>query len=204
MMSSMPVAGVVWQTIHYLVGLRRLGYDVYYVEAGGNQPSAMLLEGAPASGKELSSDGDRVAAACSFIARVMNRFDLGGKWALHEVYGGRVHGMSDSELSALYREAALIINLHGGTIPRPEHYATGRLVYLETDPVALQIELYDGLQRTIDFLEPHCAFFTFGENYGHPDCKLPVSERFHFRPTRQPVVTDFWQTGAAPDPASAF
>src|SRR5712691_1354798 len=194
MMSSMPVAGVVWQTIHYLVGLRQLGYDVYYVEAGGNQPSAMLLEGATCSGKELSSDGDRVVAACSFIARVMNRFELGGKWALHEVYGGRVHGMSDSELSALYREAALIINLHGGTIPRPEHYATRRLVYLETDPVSLQIE----------FLDAHCAFFTFGENYGRPDCKLPVSDRFAFKPTRQPVVMEFWENAANVRSPSTF
>src|SRR5262249_14955632 len=39
----------------------------------------------------------------------------------------------------------------------------------------------------------HCAFFTFGENYGRLDCKLPVSERFTFRPTRQPVVLDFWE-----------
>ena len=33
MMSRMPVAGVVWQTMQYLVGFERLGYDVYYVEA---------------------------------------------------------------------------------------------------------------------------------------------------------------------------
>ena len=26
--------------------------------------------------------------------------------------------------------ATLIVNLHGGTLPLPEHYATGRLVYL--------------------------------------------------------------------------
>jgi len=27
MMSKIPVAGVVWQTVHYLVGLERLGFD---------------------------------------------------------------------------------------------------------------------------------------------------------------------------------
>jgi GT2 family glycosyltransferase len=68
--------------------------------------------------------------------------------------------------------------------------------------VQLQIELHDGLQQTIDFLEAHCAFFTFGENYGRPDCKLPVSERFAFHPTRQPVVIDFWKDrGHAPGDA---
>jgi hypothetical protein len=193
MMTSMPVAGVVWQTVHYLVGLRRLGYDAYYVEAGGNNPSAMLLEDWNVPGG--AGEGERVSAACAFLERVMGRFDFTRRWALHEVYAGRVHGLSDSELSALYREAALIINLHGGTLPRPEHYATGRLVYLETDPVALQVELDQGVRATMDFLDAHCAFFTFGENYGRPDCGLPVSDRYTFRPTRQPVVMDFWEGG---------
>ena len=106
--------------------------------------------------------------------------------------------MSKSELRRLYSSAELIVNLHGGTQPRPEHYETGRLVYLETDPVQLQIELHDEHQDTLDFLEPHVAFFTFGENYGRPGCGLPVSDRFTFHPTRQPVVTDFW-LGAGSD-----
>ena len=47
-------------------------------------------------------------------------------------------------------------------------------------------------RTTLEFLEPHVAFFTFGENYGKPGCGLPVDERFRFMPTRQPVVLDFW------------
>lgn len=38
MMSRMPVAGVVWQTLHYLLGFQRLGYEVYYVETHGTPP----------------------------------------------------------------------------------------------------------------------------------------------------------------------
>src|SRR6478672_11300363 len=30
-----PLAGVTWQFLHYLIGLRRLGYDPYYVEDSG-------------------------------------------------------------------------------------------------------------------------------------------------------------------------
>ena len=36
-----------------------------------------------------------------------------------------------------------------------------------------------------------------GENYGNPDCGVPVSDRFEFKPTRQPVVMDFWEPFAA-------
>ena len=183
MMSRKPVAGVIWQTIHYLLGFRRLGYDVYYVEAHGCAP-VMLMQG--------GDDGSARAAA--FIAGVMRCFDLDDRWAFHALHAdGRCYGLGEKQLRQLYSSAALIVNLHGGTQPLPEHTATGRLVYLETDPVAPQIELYDNLQWTIDFLKQHCAYFTFGENYGNPDCKLPISERFNFRPTRQPVVLDFWQ-----------
>ena len=31
---------------------------------------------------------------------------------------------------------------------------------------------------TFELLEPHVAFFTWAENYGSPDCRLPVSDRF--------------------------
>ena len=87
----------------------------------------------------------------------------------------------------------MLVNMHGGTEPRPELYATDRLVYLETDPVQLQTELHDGVQATLDFLEPHCAFFSYAENYGNPDCGLPFQDRFPLHPTRQPVIMDFWQ-----------
>ena len=184
MMTKMPVGGVIWQNVHYLVGLERLGCEVYYVEAHARTPSMFVAH--------EGEDGSEKAAA--FIDRVMRRFDLGDRWAFHALHAdGRCFGLSDTRLRALYAEADIIINLHGGTIPLPEHYATGRLVYLETDPVQLQIEIYESHQTTIDFLAPHSAFFTFGENIGHPDCGLPVSARFDFQPTRQPVVIDFWR-----------
>ena len=94
--------------------------------------------------------------------------------------------------SQFYRLAALIINLHGGTRPLEEHMAVGTLIYIETDPVTLQIELEEGWEDTIRMLEPHAAFFTFAENLGHPSCRLPVTDRFDFRPTRQPVLLDRW------------
>ena len=30
-----PVAGIVWLTMQYVLGFRRLGYDCYYVESHG-------------------------------------------------------------------------------------------------------------------------------------------------------------------------
>ena len=42
MITKMPVGGVVWQVVHYLEGLRRLGYDPYYVEAHARTPSLFM------------------------------------------------------------------------------------------------------------------------------------------------------------------
>jgi hypothetical protein len=72
--------------------------------------------------------------------------------------------------------------------------ATGRLVYLGTDPVVREIELHQELPETIELFEQHAAVFTWGENYGRPDCGIPVSTRFQFLPTRQPVVMGLWES----------
>ncbi len=183
MMTKIPVAGVVWQTLHYLVGLERLGFETYYVEAHARTPSMLM--------KHADDDGSQRAA--SFIANTLGRFGFGDRWAFQALHAdGRCYGLSQERLDRLFGSAELIINLHGGTEPRTEHFATNRLVYLETDPVEVEIQLAQDRQETIDYLRPHLAFFTFGENYGRPGCALPVTELFDFRPTRQPVVIDFW------------
>jgi hypothetical protein len=187
MMTRIPVAGAVWGTLQYLIGFRRLGYDVYYVEAHARTPS-MLME---------HDDDDSSALAVAFLDKVMRRFDLGDKWAFHALHDdNRCYGLSDTQLRQLYRDAALLINYHGGTVPLPEHSATGRLIYLETDPVELEIELYNNDPQTIAFLEPHVAFFTWGLNYGNPDCRVPLPERFRFRPSPPAVVPELWQPHA--------
>ena len=35
---QMPLAGIAWQAMHYLVGLEQLGYRCWYVEDGGANP----------------------------------------------------------------------------------------------------------------------------------------------------------------------
>jgi GT2 family glycosyltransferase len=182
-LSHFPVAGVAWQTIHYLVGFQRLGYDVYYVEAHGCTPSKLM--------QSESDDGALRAAA--YIGDIMRQFDLDGRWAYHAIYESRCFGMRESELRELYRSAALLINLHGSHLPLEELTASNRLVYLGTDPVDIEIDVHQGKREALDYLAPHCAFFTYGENLGRPDCQVPEPEPFQFRPTRQPVVMDLWE-----------
>src|SRR5215470_5088978 len=102
-LSHFPVAGVAWQTIHYLIGFQRLGYDVYYVEAHGCTPGKLML----------SETDDGPARAASYIAGIVERFDLAHQWAYHARSEDRYFGLSALQLKDLYQSAALIINLHG-------------------------------------------------------------------------------------------
>jgi GT2 family glycosyltransferase len=191
-LSHFPVAGVAWQTIHYLVGFQRLGYEVYYVEAHGCTPSKLMQ----------SETDDGASRAAAYIEQIMRRVGLEHSWAYHSVYDDRFFGLSELQLKELYRSAGLIINLHGSHLPKPELAGTGRLVYLETDPVDAEIDLFHQKAETLDYLSPHCAFFTYGENLGKPDCLVPSPERFKFLPTRQPIVMDFWDD--TPGPGTCF
>ncbi len=183
-----PVAGIVWLTMQYVLGFRRLGYDCYYVECHGGTPRAFMTNG---------DDGTTGAAA--FLARLMARFDLSDRWAFQRTPGGRdCYGLTPHQLDRLYASAALIVNLHGATVPRPEHARTGRLIYIGTDPVLLEVQLHEGSQAAHDFLEPHAALFTWAANHGAPGCLLPVVNGFRFQPTRQPLLLDVWDGGAAP------
>jgi hypothetical protein len=188
MVTKMPVPGVLWQAVHYLVGFRRLGYEVLYVEDHGRSPSMFV------GPDDLGS-----ARAASFLHRFLSRFDLGDRWAFRALHDdGRTFGRSEAQLLAAYASAELILNLHGGTRPRSEHTQGDRLVYIGTDPVQIEIELWQGRRETFEFLDAHCAIFTFAENYGRPGCGLPLTDRYAFRPTRQPVVLDFWDNDRTP------
>jgi hypothetical protein len=194
-MTKMPVAGIVFITVQYLLGLKRLGCDVVYAEAESRWP-AMLMQG-PAD--------DAWVRAAGFIDATMRRFDLGAdRWSLLAIdEQDRYFGLSRERLERELRDADFVFNLHGGTLPRPEHYASGRLVYVGTDPVEREVDVFNGESWIIEYLDRHCAFFTWGENHGAPDCLVPVSDRFHFVPTRQPIVMDLWQPFSA-GPADTF
>jgi ATP-binding cassette, subfamily B, bacterial len=192
MLTKIPVGGVAWLVRHYAAGFERLGYEVYYVEAHARTPSMFM--------SHEGDDGSEKAAA--YIGRLAERFGLQGRWAyqaLHE--SGRCYGMSETQLDHLYRDAALIVNMHGGTLPLPEHAATDRLVFLGTDPVEVELEIHRGEEQALEFLDQHTAYFTWGLNYGNPDCKLPWAQRYPFVPSPPPVVLDFWSNDVVPDGA---
>jgi len=194
MLTKIPVAGPAWLLVHYMEAFRRLGYDPWYVEAHARTPSMFMR----------TPDDDGSARAAAFVSRVLGKFGFGDRWAFHALHdGGRVYGLSEARLRRLYRSAELLVNLHGGTVPQPEHSQGGRLIYLETDPVELEVELDEGRAEAWSFVEPHVAFFTWGLNYGAADCRVPMPRGIDFVPSPPPVLLDQWSTHRKP-PAGPF
>jgi hypothetical protein len=184
MMGRTPFAGVAWQVLHYLEGFRRLGYDVYYFEDTGDWP--------------YDPEQNTITSDCryttAFIGRLMAWCGMPDRWAYRaEAQNGRVYGLPEARVAQLFREAAALVNLTGATVLREEYLRVPVRIYLETDPVLPQIEIAQGRRFTIDLLNAHTHYFTYGENLGAPDCDVPTTH-FRYQPTRQPIILDWWES----------
>ncbi len=179
-----PLAGVTYQFLHYLIALRRLGYDPYYVEDSARWIYDPRLN-------DISGDASGNVAA---VAPQLEKFGFGGRWCFRGCYeGGQCYGMSERELTELYREADVLLNVTGSQELREEHLRVKRRLYIESDPFPVQVRAAGGDPKTVEQLSMHHVLFSFGENLGAADCSAPRSS-FSFLPTRQPVVLDLWQT----------
>jgi hypothetical protein len=177
-----PLAGVTYQFLHYLLGLRRLGYDPYYVEDSGR----WVYD--PAR-NDLSPDAESNVRA---VVKTLDAHGFHDRWAFRGNYpGGRCYGMSEQQILTLYREADAFLNVTGAQEIREEHLLCKRRIYVESDPFGSQVKLANGDATTAQMLAAHDRHFTFGENVGAPDCDVPTGP-YRWLPTRQPVAMDLW------------
>jgi len=180
-----PLAGVTYQFLHYLLGLRRLGYDPYYIEDSGRWIYDPRLN-------EFSPD---VTGNLDLVVPVLQAHGFGDRWAFRGNYpDGRCYGLTEAEILQLYREADAFLNVTGAQEIREEHLGVKRRIYVESDPFASQVKVASGDRGMIEMLAAHDVHFSFGENLGAPDCQIPM-EQFRWLPTRQPVAVELWDQG---------
>jgi hypothetical protein len=188
-MGSCPIAGVIWQHIHYIVGLQRLGHEVYYVEDSARLPY----------NPETFEVNDEYDYAAKLLARLASEFGFEGRWGFCARYLPRnpAVGLSLKRIRQLYREADAILNICGTQEFNEDLLRSERILYIESDPGVEQIKIDKRVRSTIKYLRRHHALFTFGENVGGKDFPVPL-HHFKWWPTRQPVVTDLWKTNRPP------
>jgi hypothetical protein len=184
-MGSMPIAGVIWQHIHYVVGLQRLGCDVYYIEDSARLPYNPQTF-------EVNNEFDYAAHV---LDRLSQEFGFRSRWGFCARYLPRTPtaGLPLKRIQQLYREADAILNICGAQELNDDLLASDRILYIESDPGVEQIKIDKRVKSTVDYLRRHHALFTFGENIGTKSFPVPT-HGFKWLPTRQPVVTDLWKS----------
>jgi hypothetical protein len=183
-MGSMPIAGVIWQHIHYVVGLQRLGCDVYYIEDSARLPYNPQTF-------EVNNEFDYAAQV---LDRLSQEFGFRNHWGFCARYlpSNPTAGLPLKRIRQLYREADAILNICGTQELNDDLLVSDRILYIESDPGVEQIKIDKRVRSTVDYLQRHRALFTFGENIGTKGFPVPT-HGFKWLPTRQPVVTDLWK-----------
>jgi hypothetical protein len=183
-----PLAGVTYQFLHYLIGLRQLGFDVYYVE------DALRWPYDPVAGTITPDVTPNIAR----VLPTLERYGFGDRWAYRGAFeGGQCYGMEEGEIFRLYRDADAFLNVTGFQEIREEQMVCRRRLYVESDPFSSQVKFAEGETNMRELLSAHDTHFTFGENIGKPGCGIPIGP-FEWHPTRQPVVIDLWDDGERP------
>src|ERR1043166_7613893 len=184
-MGSMPIAGVIWQHIHYIVGLQRLGHDVYYIE-----DSARI----PYNAQTFDTSNDYSYAA-QILAQLANEFGFEnrGAFCARSLPEKPTAGLRLTKIQQLYLEADAILNICGTQEFNEDLRKSDSILYIESDPGVEQIKVDKRIRSTIDYLGKHRALFTFGENIGTDRFPVPL-HGLKWLPTRPPVVRHLWES----------
>jgi hypothetical protein len=174
--------GQAWANLQYLLGLRALGHEVYYLEDVGDWSSTYDWEaGQPTESLDYPAN---------YIQAALAEHGLGDRWIYRA--GSQTRGRSLSELRDLCQAADLLV-IRG--VPmivwRPEYDAPRCRAFIDVDPGFTQISFAKGdslLQETIGKSE---SVFTFGRNIGQPDCPIPTGGRRWLK-TVPPVFLPEW------------
>jgi hypothetical protein len=172
--------GSLWVRLQYLLGLRRLGIDAYWVD------------------RLAPPDPRRNPHSADYLAHRFRRFaeDFGFEDRYCIVYdGGERHfGMDERQLGETIERADLLLNVAGRLEPGDPLLGVRRRAFLDVDPGFTQMWAL----QTDMHLERHDVFFTIGQNVGGQGFTVPAGD-VDWQPTLPPVVLEQWP--ARTDPA---
>ncbi len=182
--------GHTWVFLQYLLGFRKLGWDVLFLDR--LEPDMCVGE-----------TGGRVPLQDSwnlqYFLDVMNRFGLDSRYAILCDGGRDTIGLSRAEILARVSASAALINVMGFMNDEEILAAAPRRVFLDIDPGFGQ--MWQALGQH-DAFRGHEAFVTIAENIGRPDCAIPTCG-LDWITTRQPMVIDHWPDASVARPADA-
>jgi hypothetical protein len=175
--------GATWAVLQYLLGLRRLGHDVYFVEPVAE--AAIRPAGAGFDGSENAA----------YFRRVAEQFGLTGRSALLLEGTRQTVGLDYLSLRDVARRADLLLNISGMLTDEDLIGRIGRRAYLDLDPVFNQLwHTTQGIDMRFD---RHTHWVTIGVGMGRPACRIPTCG-LPWITTLQPVVLEYWRADRRP------
>lgn len=171
------MGGATWVVLQYLLGLRRLGQDVCFVE--------------PVSALALRPEGTTLADSdnAAYFEEVVSEFGLRACSALLLEGSGETVGMPYARLRDLTRRADLLINMSGALTDNELVGPIRARAYVDLEPAFSQLRhVTEGGDLGMD---SHTHWVTVGMAVGKPGCHVPPCD-LPWITTLQPVVLDRW------------
>ena len=173
--------GLTWVFLQYLLGFRRLGFDVLFLDR--LEPEMCFNE------RGRPCDVTR-SANLRYLVDVMRSFGLERSFALFYDQGRQVVGLSRSAAREQLRSSLFLLNVMGYLDDTELLAAAPRRVFLDIDPGFGQMWQALGLHETFRGHDDHV---TIAERIGKPECEVPTCG-ISWITTPQPVVLDHWTT----------
>lgn len=182
-----PFGGVTWCSLMYLLGLRALGHEVFYIEDTGE----CIYD--PVLNTRATDPG----YGTTYIHDALEPFGLGDRWSFVN-YDGTYHGRRAEDVRQYAATADLFINLSGGSwFWRDEYAGIPRKVFIDSDPAFTQLAIAKAEPWYVEFFQRFDRLFTFGANIGTPACAIPTGA-FRWHKTWQPITLDDWRVDRTP------
>lgn len=185
-----PFGGVTWCSLMYLLGLRALGHDVFYVEDTGECVYDPVL----------NTRATDPSYGTNYINAALAPYGLADRWSFVN-FDGTYHGRSAEDVRRFCADADLFLNLSGGSwFWRDEYARIPKSAFIDSDPAFTQLAIAKAEPWYVQFFQRFSHLFTFGANIGTPACSIPVGD-FQWHKTWQPVTLEDWRPAVAPGPA---
>src|ERR671916_2894265 len=169
--------GATWAVLQYLLGFKRLGHDVHFIEPVDE--AALRPTGAPLARSDNAA----------YFRQVMADFGMGQTSALLLAGTQQTVGLPYDRLREIVRHADVLVNISGLLADEALTENIPLRAYLDLDPAFTQLW---HAQEGIDMrFAGHDRFVTVGQAIGQPGCDVPTCA-LEWIPTLQPVVLEEW------------
>jgi hypothetical protein len=177
-----PIGGNAWSDLQYLLGLRTLGHNVFYLEECGSESWVYNWQT-----EEFTTELDYPT---NYVRNCLEPLGFVNQWIYRA--GDRSMGMAVDEFNNVCSQADLMI-VRGSPIClwRDEYKLPQRHIYIDADPGFTQINIAGGHSELVQTIERCDRLFTIGQRIGAQDCLIPTNGR-HWLKTLPPVALPYW------------